>query len=147
MRATAITIGAAALALAACTSTGKIDGHRIRGAAEAPAEKGAVANDLHKDAPAWVRKMWRKYLKDADGRYAVLAVDKNGRGGGYAYCIGGGCGTAGWLPTSWKDVNFKHKAIKSCREDVRRNRPAVKPECAIYAIEDKIVWEGAMPWE
>ena len=48
---------------------------------------------------------------------------------------------------SWKDVHYKHWTLKQCRELVRKHCPGRKPDCAIYAIRDKIVWKGALPWE
>lgn len=144
---TMIAIGVAML-VAACVSTGEIDGHRIRGTAAPPVEQPMVANDLHQDAPAWFIDGWHRYLDDADGRYAVLAVDRNGRGWGYVYCASGGCQTLdGAQNKSWKDLKYHHGALDFCRKNVRENFPAYKPNCAIYAIKDKIVWEGRFPWE
>ena len=77
----AIAIGVAMLT-AACASTGEIDGHRIRCTAAPPVEQPTFADDLHQNAPAWFIDWWRRYLDHADGRYAVLAVDRNGRGWG-----------------------------------------------------------------
>ena len=48
---------------------------------------------------------------------------------------------------SFTDVSYKHRAIRECREHVRREFPTVKPDCAIYAINNKIVWKGRMPWQ
>lgn len=177
---------AAALALAACTTSNTIDGHQVRGTAspETPVEKaarefneqvGAIVaeaygddpqvqaeirklreertaagenpGNLHVGAPQWFRDGWRRYLNDADGRYAVLAVDRNARGWGYVYCRGAGCHRLeGAQHKSWKDTEYKHKALESCRGNVREYAPAHRPDCQIYAIKDKIVWEGKMPW-
>ena len=114
------------------------------------AELAASENpgNLHAGAPQWFRDGWRRYLNDADGRYAVLAVDRNARGWGYVYCRGAGCHQLeGARNRSWKDVEYTNRALESCRENVREYSLAHRPECAIYAIKDKIVWEGPMPWE
>ena len=138
----AIVIGMALLATA-CASTGEVDGHRIRGTAAPPVEQATVANDLHAGAPAWLKDGWRQYLDHADGRYAVLAMDKNARGWGYIYCpAAGDCNST----ISFRRLN-EQKALENCRETVRANYPAFRPDCAIYAIKDKIVWQGKFPWE
>ena len=33
------------------------------------------------------------------------------------------------------------RALDFCMQDVRNNFPALKPDCALYAIEEKIVWQ------
>ena len=147
MRAT-LTMAAAALALAACTSTNTIDGHQLRGTAEPP--QVSVVTGLHADAPQWFKDRWRRYLELWDGSYAVLAADRNGRGTGYVYCdpgAGGLCDSHHRWSAAFKDVYYKRGALKYCVQDVRNNFPASKPDCALYAIGDKIVWEGRMPWE
>ena len=142
----AIVIGVAGFALAACTTSNTIDGHQVRGTAEAPVQ--AAATDLHADAPQWFRDGWRSYLNDADGRYAVLAVDRNARGWGYVYCNSADCHRLeGASNKFWKDTQYTHKALDLCRGNVREYQPAHRADCAIYAIKDKIVWEGKMPWQ
>ena len=104
--------------------------------------------DLHRDAPAWFREGWDRYLRDADGRYAVLAVDRNARGWGYVYCRAADChALEGGGHQSHKDLRYKHKALDLCRGNVREYAPAHRPNCAVYAIKDKIIWQGKMPWE
>ena len=67
---------------------------------------------------------------------------------GIVYCSGGGCHTLeGSQGGSWKDLNYKHGALDLCRQNVRESFPAYKPNCAIYAIKDTIVWKGRFPWE
>ena len=81
-------------------------------------------------------------------QYAVLAVDRSGRGWGYVYCSGGDCHMLNSSQHgSFKDVQYKRRALNLCRQNVRDNVPAEKPSCAIYAIKDKIVWEGRFPWK
>ena len=105
------------------------------------------SGNLHAGAPQWFRDGWRRYLNDADGRYAVLAVDRNARGWGYVYCRAADCHVLeGARNKSWKDTQYKHKALELCRENVREYAPAHRPNCAVYAIKDKIVWRGKMPW-
>lgn len=144
----AIIVGAALLALAACTTTGEIEGHKVRGTV--PQEQATTTTDLHAEAPQWFKDRWQNYLRIADGNYAVLAVDRNSRGTGYVYCApgyGGLCrGNAGWTQ-AFKDTNYKYPALRYCAQDVKNNFPAEKPDCAIYAIKDKIVWQGNLPWE
>lgn len=112
-----------------------------RAASEDPA-------NLHRDAPGWMHRWWADYRKKARGGYAIFALDRNGYGAGYVYCTGGGCrGALSPGGKSYRDVNFKHGAIKLCKQHVRENYPAERPHCAIYAIKDKIVWKGRLPWE
>ena len=99
--------------------------------------------------PAWFKEYWRGYLRQAEGGYAVLALDRNGRGAFYVYCgAGPACQTLnlGGAKT-FSDVHYKHEALKRCHGQVRKQYPAVKPDCAIYAIKNKIVWQGKLPWE
>lgn len=106
------------------------------------------SRDLHRHAPAWMRERWAEYLELAAGSYAVLALDRNGNGVGVTYCRGSKCG--GPMTStgrSWRDVHYKHGALDNCRESVRNFAPAERPDCAIYAVKDKIVWKGRMPWE
>ena len=137
------------LVLAACTSTGEIEGHQIRGTAVLQ-PKVVIATDLHADAPQWFKDRWRQYLERSDGNYAVLAADRNSRGTGFVYCdpaAGGLCKNHQSWSQAFKDVNYKNRAINICKQDVRNDYPAFKPECAIYAIVEKIVWKGPMPWD
>ena len=191
-------IGAVAVALAvlttACTTTGEIEGHRIRGADETPAEKSAresqqdlanafvrvygtspeeqargrysndpvvqaaverilVGNAVEKSdypdgrAPRWFRDYWQEYLGRARETYAVLAVDRNLRAVQGIYCGATDCHRLlGAQHQSFKDVHYKHEALERCRAQARENFPAEKPDCALYAIGDKVVWRGRLPW-
>ena len=112
-------------------------------------EVATSANDLNVGPPQWFKDYWQEYLGYAERAYAVIAVDRSLCGAQYRYCLGGGC--QGMLSPSmhksWKDVHYKHWTLKQCRELVRKHCPGRKPDCAIYAIRDKIVWKGALPWE
>ena len=145
MRAAFIIFGMALLATA-CASSGTIEGRRITATATLP-QKPTVP-DLYEGAPSYAQDAWRHYIKTSAGSYAVLAVDRNARGYGFIYCVGGGCHNNS-LPQarSFVEVNYKNGALKNCRRHVQDNYPAEKPDCAIFAIKDKIVWEGPMPWE
>ena len=189
-----------ALVATACTTTGEIDGHKIRGTApmadadpvqeaarefwddigktvaeaygttpeemrrghysDDPSVQAAVEKllakraahenpaDLHANAPQWFKDGWKRYLNDANGQYAVLAIDRNARGWGYVYCRAADCHRLqGAQHKSHKDLRYKHQSLELCRENVREYYPAHRPDCAIYAVENKIVWEGPMPWE
>ncbi len=140
-------IGVALLATA-CTTTGEVEGHRVRGTAEPPTQV-TVATNLHADAPQWFKVTWRRYLELADGNYGVMAADRNGRGAGSVYCgqgYGGLCRNHHSWSKAFKDIYYS-RALNNCTEHVRINFPALKPDCAIYAIQDKIVWKGKMPWK
>lgn len=146
MRMAAIVLSTAVLA--ACTTPTQIEGHKIRATAEPVVETVAVTDGLHENAPAWFKEWWRSYLSHAEGSYAVLALDRNGRGGHYIYCSGGGCHNFNQVwARSYSDVHYKHEAIEKCSERVREQYPAVRPDCAIYAIKNKVVWQGKLPWE
>ena len=147
MRVVFVTLGA--VLLTACASTAQIDGYEIRGT---PSLLRTVtdANDLHKDAPAWLQEYWRQYLADAEGRYAVMAMDRNGLGASYVYCAGSSAGChflEGAAGMSDREVHYKHGTLKHCRRHVREEHPTAKPDCDIYAIKDKIVWRGKFPWK
>ena len=144
----AIVIGVAML-VTACVSTGEIEGHKVRATAQNSVVQTTVTDTgIHAGAPQWFRDYFGEYLARVPGSYVVMAIDRKLRGAFYVYCAGGGCHE---LITgqhrSFKDVQYKHRALEGCREQVRREFPAEKPACAIYAIRDKIVWEGLMPWE
>ena len=134
-------VALAAVALAACAAPTHIEGHKIRAAPE-------DADRLHEGAPGWFTAWWGEYLRDAEGRHAVLALDRNGEGGWYVYCATGGCHV---LDSIWvrsvRDVHYTYPALKRCREEIAKTRPAARPDCALYAIKDKIVWQGPLPWE
>ena len=137
----ALIVALAAAALAACAPPTHVEGHKIRAtAASAPA--------LHQGAPAWFTDWWGNYLRRARGGYAVLALDRNGRGGWYVYCGTGGCHLLDHIRAGpIKDVQYEHRALRLCREGVAKVHPAARPSCALYAIENKIVWQGPLPWE
>ena len=106
-------------------------------------ERG-TATALHENAPQRFKDIWEQYqkTKNADpSGFGILALDRNLNGGGWIYC--------------WRYCNrvtptvisqWRGKALQHCRKDVRNNAPAEKPDCAIYAVEDKIVWTGPLPW-
>ena len=134
----------------ACASTAQIDGYEIRGTAEPPVRTVTVANDLHKDAPARFQEYWRQYLADAGGRYAVMAMDRNGLGASYVFCVSSSIRChllEDGRGMSDREVHYKHGALKHCRRRVREEHPTAKPDCDIYAIKDKIVWRGKFPWK
>ena len=136
-------------ALAACTTSNTIDGHQVRGTVDHVVVQTTDAQGLHERAPQWFRNYWAEYLGRADGGYAVMAADRNGRGAMYYYCRpGSGCHIlAGAQNKSTKDLRYKHAALEGCRKYVREQFPAERPACEIYAIKDKIVWKGEMPWK
>ena len=137
----ALIVVLAAAALAACAPVTHVEGHKIRATA-------ASAGALHEGAPAWFTAWWGDYLRHAQGRYAVLALDRNGRGGWYAYCATSGCHVLdNPFARGVKDVHYTHRALQGCRDAVAEAHPADRPGCALYAIKDKIVWQGSLPWE
>ena len=138
-----------AIVLAACGATTKIDGHKIRATASSVVERDVVTDGLHERAPAWFKEYWRGFLRRAEGGYAVMALDRNGRGAHYVFCAGSGeCSRLNTATArSWADVHYKHGSLKGCRAQVREEFPTAKPDCAIYAINNKIVWQGVLPWE
>ena len=130
-----------AVVLAGCAAPTHIEGHKIRATA-------ASAGALHEGAPAWFKTWWDDYLSHARRGYAVLALDRNGQGGWYVFCGTSGCRVLNHvLVQSIRDVHYKFPALERCREGIGKAGPATAPDCAIYAIRDKIVWEGPLPWE
>ena len=137
----ALIVVLAAAVLAACAAPTHIEGQRIRATA-------ASAEGLHAGAPAWFTAWWGDYLRHARSGYAVLALDRNGEGGWYVYCGTLGCHVldhASARPI--RDVHYRYPALERCREEIAKAHPAARPDCAIYAIGDKIVWQGPLPWE
>ena len=106
-------------------------------------ERGTAA-ELHENAPQWWKGTWEDYLKkSASGGFAVLALDRNLNGAAFFYCVRY-CGNhpiGGAAILEWRA-----KALQHCRQDVRNNVPGKKPDYAVYAVEDKIVWTGPLPW-
>ena len=140
IRAALIALLAAAL-LAACAPATHIEGHKIRATA-------ATAAALHEGAPPWFAAWWGEYLTRARGGYAVLALDRNGQGGWYVFCATGGCHVLNYVGVqSIRDVHYKFPVLKRCREAIAKAGSATAPDCAIYAIKDRIVWQGPLPWE
>ena len=101
----------------------------------------------HRHAPQWFLNYWQKYLVHTDRRYGVLALDRKGRAATYRYCESRCHVLGGKQRQSWKDVEYKHKALEDCRNHLRSEFPAEKPDCAIYAVRDEIVWKGVLPWD
>lgn len=134
-----------AAALAGCTTSNTIDGHEIKGTVKPAVIQTEDPHGLHARAPHWFKDYWAKYLRDAQS-YAIMAVDRRARGAFYVYCQSPCAGISNVAFRAHKEVNFKYEALKQCAEQVRREFPAAKPDCAIYAIKDKIVWKGPMPW-
>ena len=146
----AVAVLAVASLAAACVNTGEIEGHKIRATDATTITQTTVTHTgIHADAPQWFKDYWVEFLDHGQAGYAVMAVDRRLRGASYVYCRSGGCQQlrGAGAHKGWKDVNYKHGALKGCRENVRENYPAAKPACAIYAISDKIVWKGPLPWE
>lgn len=141
MRRAALVVAFAAAVLAACSPATHVDGHKIRAGAES-------AEALHDGAPAWFTAWWGDYRRHARNGYAVLALDRSGQGGWYVYCGTIGCHVLDHVSVgSIRDVHYKYPALEHCREAVEKAVPATAPDCAIYAIRDKIVWQGPLPWE
>lgn len=146
----AVAVLAGAFLAAACTTTGEIEGHKVRATGATTVTQTTVTHTgIHASAPQWFKDYWLEFLARGRGGYAVMAVDRRLRGAFYVYCTGGGCQQlrGAGAHRGWKAVNYKHGALKGCREQVRNEYPAVKPACAVYAITNKIVWKGSMPWE
>ena len=131
----------AAAVLAACAAPTHIEGQRIRATADS-------AGDLHAAAPDWFAAWWGDYLRHARQGYAVLALDRGGLGGWYIYCGTLGCHVLDQVSARpVRDVHYRYPALEHCREEIAKAHPAARAECAIYAIRDRIVWQGPLPWE
>lgn len=117
---------AGVLALAACTTTGEIEGTRCVG-------RLSLSSCRPRMPTAFTPRRRRGSRR---------------RGAGWEYCTGPSCARLkGNEHRSWKAVRYHHRARELCKTQVRENFPAVKPDCALYAVTDKIVWNGRMPWE
>ena len=146
MRAAIVVLAVAALA--ACATPTHIEGHRIRAIAAPDAGQALRTDALHAGAPAWFADGWRAYLNHARSGYAMLALDRGGHGGWYVYCLAAGCHVLKLPATrSIRDVRYKHRALALCRARIREAHPAARPDCALYAIGNKIVWQGPLPWD
>ena len=144
----AVAVLAGVFLAAGCVTTGEIEGHKIRpGTENVRQEPVPVYNQALADAPSWFKEYWAEYLGEVRGSYAVMAVDRRLRAAHYIYCPGPCPDLIGAQHQSWKAVNYKHAALKACRKAVREDFPAEKPACATFAISDKIVWKGPLPWE
>ena len=101
---------------------------------------------VHEGAPQWFKGYWQKYLQDARGQYAVLALDRNMNGTGWVYCSHSCIGFDSSNRSS-RARYWEAKAIGLCEEQARRSSPMTIPNCAIYAVKDEIVWEHSLPWK
>ena len=140
----------AMLSLGACTTTGEIEGHKVRATGETSVVKTKVIQpDVHRRAPQWFKDYWAQYLGHLQQGYAVMAVDRRLRGMQYVYCGDPQCYQlrGAGQHRGWKDVQYRRRALNECREIVQRDYPSEKPACAVYAIGNKIVWKGQLPWE
>ena len=123
MRAAIVSLLAAA-ALAACAAPTHIEGHAIRAVAGYADDQSALADGLHQGAPAWFEDWWRAYLRHARGGHAVLALDRNGRGGWYVYCATAGCHRLTHPFTrSVRDVHYTRRGAGALPRTRRRGRP------------------------
>ena len=104
------------------------------------------AGEIHRSAPAAFVDIWHQYLNDADGRYGIFAIDRNLRGSGWYYCTSGCQALFGNQSRSIKSL-WAHRAREQCEKSVRRQFPSVRPQCAIYAIKDEVVWPHPIPWQ
>lgn len=145
----AVAVLAGAFLAAACTTTDTIEGQKIRASAQTVVETVEVTGGLHDKAPQWFKDYWREYMQRAAGGYATMAMDRQLRGVQYVYCPTAPCRQMRHDPRArtFLQVEYKHGALKGCRAVVRENFPAAKPRCAIYAINEKIVWKGPLPWK
>ena len=86
-----------------------------------------------------------RYLTQAQGRYGIMALDRNGNGVAWKYCAGY-CQVLTGNQNNAIKSQWALQAIASCEEAARRHDPTVKPDCDVYAIKDEIVWKHAFPW-
>lgn len=106
-------------------------------------ERGTAA-ELHENAPQRFKDIWERYQKsknaDPSG-FGILALDRNLNGAWILYC---------WrycnLMSPTAISQWRGEALRGCRKNVRENAPAKKSDCAVYAVGDKIVWTGPLPW-
>ena len=101
--------------------------------------------ELHENAPQRFVEGWQRYLTQAQGRYGILALDRNLNGMGWNYCVRHCNDLLGNQNQAIKSA-WAWQAIDQCAEAARRHAPATKPDCDIYAIRDEIVWPGQFPW-
>ena len=137
-----------ALVVAGCTAEDTVLGHKVRATAQSVQQTTATGTDVLAGAPRSTRDGWQQYLGRVQGRFGIFALDRNTGSSAYVYCIAADCNR--WRSASARanvEVHYKHGALKACRELVREHYPGERPDCAIFAINDKIVWEGDYPWE
>lgn len=141
-------ITALALAvLAACAASSQVVGPKSGADAGSAGGQAATVESLQAGAPAWFSPWWQDYLRRAQAGYAVLALDRNGRGGWYVYCGTDGCHHLDHVRArSITDVHYGYRALDYCRERIAQAHPGARPDCALFAIRDRIVWQGPPPW-
>ena len=126
----------AALALAACTTTGTAP-------PETPVEKaarefneyvGKIVSDAYGDDPQVQAAILRNAVIElAATPQVIVAVDRQMRGAGYVYCRA--------------DCGNTDMALASCNLTVQKRHPGEMPHCALYAVDRQVVWTGPAPWE
>ena len=101
--------------------------------------------ELHAGAPAVFKLGWKRYQEQAQGRFGIFALDKRARGMGWTWCVQG-CGLLLGNQNQAIKSLWATQAVGQCEKVVRENFPTERPDCAVYALRDKVVWEPPFPW-
>ena len=108
-------------------------------------ERSERNEQVHANAPARFVGAWERYLTQAQGRYGILALDRNLNGMAWKYCVSGCQGLFGNQNQAIKSA-WAFQALDQCEDAARKHAPGIKPDCDIYALRDEIVWRHAFPW-
>ena len=108
-------------------------------------ERSERIDQVHENAPRKFVGAWQRYLTQAQGRYGILALDRNFNGMGWLYCVQSCDALFGEQNKALKSA-WAWKAINQCETAARQHAPATKPDCEIYALRDEIVWQPPFPW-
>ena len=103
------------------------------------------AAGLHQNAPERFKVSWHQYLRQTQGQWGILALDKEGRAAGWITCQSGCNLLRTGAHNSTKNL-WLANAIRHCEKVVRENNPGARADCDVYAIKDEIVWEHPLPW-
>lgn len=108
-------------------------------------QRAERVDQIHENAPAWLKASWQNYLTNMQGQFGIFAMDTMARGAGYTYCTSGCNVLIGNQGQAYKSL-WAARAIESCQDSVRKGHPVARPDCEIYALRDDIVWRHRFPW-
>ena len=123
----------------------------IQAAAEAAIRErypGSALHGLQPMAPSWFWSYWHNYVIRSQQSPAALAVDRNFHAVFGTFCTDRECQDlirAEHVSAAQRYVIGE--ALEKCARQVSTTRSGERPDCALFAVGNAIVWQGRLPWE